>query len=299
MLILLLGVAITSLSWAVAWSEIHVLSEHSFFPLWFGYILTINGISELVNGESLLRKMGLSFLLLFVISVPFWWFFEFLNSIVQNWHYILPNPISDTEYSIRASVMFSTVVPSVLSTVFLIYGLLRSHYHVVRYSSIKIRLRWLVLSMGLGGASFVLLAIIPSVAFPLVWIAPILLMEPILYSLNYPSLLQKAGQGEWLLPVAIGVGTIFNGFWWELWNVYSLPKWVYTIPHLDFWKVFEMPILGYLGYPFFGIIVYSYTMFVLFGVLVACWPSCRMNSFARSSCFPAPDAARSWPPHGC
>ena len=47
------------------------------------------------------------------------------------------------------------------------------------------------------------------------------------------------------------------------WNFYSLPKWIYTIPYVGFWKVFEMPILGYLGYPFFGLIVFSYAALAL------------------------------------
>ncbi len=40
-------------------------------------------------------------------------------------------------------------------------------------------------------------------------------------------------------------------------------KWTYTIPYVGFCKVFEMPLLGYLGYPFFGIIVCSYAAIVL------------------------------------
>ena len=38
------------------------------------------------------------------------------------------------------------------------------------------------------------------------------------------------------------------GFFWEMWNACSYPKWVYHIPGVGFGKVFEMPILGYLGY---------------------------------------------------
>ena len=37
-------------------------------------------------------------------------------------------------------------------------------------------------------------------------------------------------------------------FFWELWNVYSYPKWVYEIPGVGFAHLFEMPLLGYLGY---------------------------------------------------
>ena len=62
------------------------------------------------------------------------------------------------------------------------------------------------------------------------------------------------------------LATFVTGIFWEMWNFYSLPKWVYTIPYIGFWKIFEMPFLGYFGYPFFGIIVYSFTVF-MFSVL--------------------------------
>ncbi len=55
------------------------------------------------------------------------------------------------------------------------------------------------------------------------------------------------------------VATLFTGFWWEMWNYYALPQWIYTIPYVGFWKIFEMPLLGYLGYPLFGLIVFTYT----------------------------------------
>jgi hypothetical protein len=51
---------------------------------------------------------------------------------------------------------------------------------------------------------------------------------------------------------------LFNGIVWELWNYYSSPKWAYMIPYVGFLNVFEIPILSYLGYPFFGMIVYSF-----------------------------------------
>ncbi|MBV8317398.1 MAG: hypothetical protein JOZ53_20860 [Planctomycetaceae bacterium] len=38
------------------------------------------------------------------------------------------------------------------------------------------------------------------------------------------------------------------GFFWEMWNYYSYPKWVYHVPFVGVLHVFEMPLLGYLGY---------------------------------------------------
>ncbi|MGH6815698.1 MAG: hypothetical protein ACREC6_08335 [Hyphomicrobiaceae bacterium] len=264
---LLSGLALTLASWTIAWSRIPIISEHAFFPLWLAYILTINGIAEYVFRDSLLRRLGISFLLLFAISIPFWWFFELVNAVVRNWNYLLPYPVSSIRYAIQASIYFSTVVPAVLSTSFLFCLLLRSRVAALQGSPIAIEHRWLALSVLLGMLSQALLPVIPQVAFPLVWVAPALVMEPLLFALGYRSWLRHIEGGNRLPFVSVALATLFTGIWWELWNVYSSPKWIYTIPYVDFWKIFEMPILGYLGYPFFGLIVYSYAILVVSGVL--------------------------------
>jgi hypothetical protein len=44
------------------------------------------------------------------------------------------------------------------------------------------------------------------------------------------------------------VAGLVCGVLWEFWNFDAFPKWYYTIPFVGFWKVFEMPLLGYIGY---------------------------------------------------
>ena len=264
MILLLSGAVLTVTAWFVAWSQIPTLTEHSFFPLWLGYILVVNGLSQKFFGDSLLRHMRFSFVWLFIISIPMWWGFEYLNLIVQNWHYIFPRPISDLEYAIRASISFSTVIPAVLSTAFLFQSLLKSHN--LKSNPIHVRPAWLAALVLLGVFFFILVKLFPQEAFPLIWIAPLLFLEPILYLTSNFSILRMLERGEWLLPVSLVTGTLFTGFWWELWNFYSMPKWIYTIPYVDFWRIFEMPILGYGGYLFFGLIVYSYAALVLLSI---------------------------------
>jgi len=38
-----------------------------------------------------------------------------------------------------------------------------------------------------------------------------------------------------------------------MWNWPSAAKWIYTVPYVDRWHVFEMPLLGYAGYLGFGL----------------------------------------------
>ena len=57
--------------------------------------------------------------------------------------------------------------------------------------------------------------------------------------------------------MALALGALVCGFFWELWNFYSYPKWTYHTPGVEFLHVFEMPLLGFLGYPPFGLELYA------------------------------------------
>jgi hypothetical protein len=274
--ILIIGCTLTTASWVSAWGRFGILTEFSFFPLWLGYILTVNGLTEITAGTSLLTRMRWSFGWLFVISVPFWWFFEGMNEIVRNWHYQFPEGVSQTQYLIQASLDFSTVVPAAMSASFLVFQTAR-RFNVVR-GAIRVKRSSLATFSLLGMLSFSLLALFPTQTFPLVWIAPILIIEPIAYATGYPSLLADVERRDSALIISTMAGTLFTGIWWELWNYYSSPKWTYTVPYVGFWKVFEMPAIGYLGYPFFGIVIFGYA-----GIMLSTISGKRVDDIFRST----------------
>ena len=41
-----------------------------------------------------------------------------------------------------------------------------------------------------------------------------------------------------------------------MWNIHSLAKWIYEVPLVGRFKIFEMPVLGYAGYLPFGLECY-------------------------------------------
>ena len=43
------------------------------------------------------------------------------------------------------------------------------------------------------------------------------------------------------------------GLLWEFWNYWAATKWSYTVPYLGDIKIFEMPVLGYFGFPPFAV----------------------------------------------
>lgn len=260
-----IGVFLVIVSWIISWTRIPVIYEHPFFPLWLGYILTINGLSQILFGQSLLSRLRNRFVLLFLISIPMWWYFEFFNSFLQNWHYVMPRPVSALEFNIRASIDFSTVIPAVLSTAFLFKKVLEKINKLESKSHI-LQKPYLWISFAIGIITIPLMTIYPKELFPLVWISPFLILDPINYYLGFPSVLKELFEGKWINTISVAFGILFTGFWWEMWNFYSLPKWVYEIPYVGFYKIFEMPILGYGGYLFFGLEVLSFTYLTL-GIL--------------------------------
>jgi hypothetical protein len=262
MMTLVIGLVLTALSWIAAWGSSGLLSEYSFFPLWLGYILSVNGLAGVLFKTSLLARMGRSFALLFAISIPLWWFFEGMNAIVRNWHYHLARPVTPLHYFIEASIDFSTVVPAVLSTAFLLAASTRFDRILPKWRA-RVSHRGLALATLAGLGCFAIMALFPEESFPLVWIAPILVLEPLAVAIRYPTLLPDARENGGGLLFAVMAAATVTGICWEMWNYHSLPKWTYTVPYVGFWKIFEMPLLGYLGYPFFGIVVFGYAGIVL------------------------------------
>ena len=52
------------------------------------------------------------------------------------------------------------------------------------------------------------------------------------------------------------------GVLWEFWNYWSRAKWIYTVPIMQQWKIFEMPVPGYLGFPPFAVECFTMCVFV-------------------------------------
>jgi hypothetical protein len=49
------------------------------------------------------------------------------------------------------------------------------------------------------------------------------------------------------------LGGLICGLIWEFFNFWAGSKWVYSVPFFGKWEVFEMPVLGFLGFPPFAL----------------------------------------------
>jgi hypothetical protein len=98
---------------------------------------------------------------------------------------------------------------------------------------------------------------IPRYAFPLVWIGFFLVLDPINQRQGFPSIAAQLRQGRWDTVLVLFAAGLICGWFWEMWNVLSMPKWIYDVPFVGRPKLFEMPILGYGGYLPFALEVFA------------------------------------------
>ena len=86
-----------------------------------------------------------------------------------------------------------------------------------------------------------------------VWLGFIFLLDPCNYLLGGKSLLGDLEKGSPRLLFALLLSGMICGLLWEFWNFWAGAKWHYTVPILGHVRIFEMPILGYLGFPPFAV----------------------------------------------
>lgn len=231
-----------------------------YFPfIWLGYILVIDSLVYKLKKESLLANRTWQLVGMFVISALFWIVFEFINLSVANWSYHGLEGLSKSGMFNRTlfkTLAFSTVLPALFETVELIRSVhlfdnkeLKKNY--------KITKRFLHGMMLAGALCFFAPLLLPAFAFPLVWLSMFLLLDPINYLHKQPSIIQHLKDRKLTIPFSLLLAGIILGVLWEFWNYWAIPRWTYTIPYVGFFKIFEMPLLGYLGYFPFAFELYS------------------------------------------
>lgn len=253
-----LGVFLLIVAWPIAWTRINALAflqAHTFTPLWISYILIVNGLTYWRVGRCPLTDLTGTYLLLFPLSAFFWWFFEYLNRFVQTWYYVGAGALTAKQYFFRATLAFSTVLPAILATsAFLATfpslqrGLTNWVVIDIRYTRLLAFVVLLVSSLGL-----IFVGVAPNHLHALLWVSPLLIIVSLRAIMGHRTVFSPIKRGDWR-PIWIpALAALICGLFWEMWNIYSLAKWHYSVPFVHAYLVFEMPILGYGGYLPFGL----------------------------------------------
>ena len=253
-----LAVCWTLLAWLLAWTRFDWMRPFqplTFTPLWLGYIVMVNALTCRRIGRCMMLHRPRYFFSLFPLSAGFWWSFEWLNRFVQNWHYLGGQELTAWEYVWQATIPFSTVLPAVLGTAELLTAYPRITAGLDQWGAVSFghRARWgwgLVCgaACGLWG-----LGLWPDYLFSLVWVVPLLLIIAIQLIRGETTIFDATASGDWRTLWAAALAALICGFFWELWNFYSLAHWEYAVPFVHRFELFHMPLLGYAGYLPFGL----------------------------------------------
>lgn len=252
------SLAVGCLSWILAWTRFDAFQAFQIFtftPLWLSTIGVVNALTWMRTGRCMLTHRPRYTALLFVISAGFWWYFEYLNRFVQNWHYEGIEGLSPLRYILFATPPFATVLPAVLGVFELMQTGTRHGMRLDEFPAIRLRHpEWVAWPVALlSGLGLFAVGLYPDLLFPLLWVAPLLIITSIQCVDKERTLFASLEEGHWRDLYLLAVSALVCGFLWELWNMHSLAKWTYAIPFVQRFHLFEMPLLGYAGYLPFGL----------------------------------------------
>ena len=265
---------------------------------WTIYILIIDTLNYNLFHTSLLKKNRKELPIILISSIIIWWIFEWFNIFISNWKYfnISLQPLY-MRYLFGYFWSFSTILIAVLETNdFLMKINVFKRFRSSKFSINNLiskrhlednRLLALLFLVGL------IMIFIPIIAFSekfkslgadkqlffwlkyilpykartyfavFVWLGFIFLLDPIIYFLKGNSLYSKIKQGNFNLLLSLSTAGLICGFFWEIVNYFALTKWKYFVPILGHIKIFEMPVLGYLGFPVFAVELFLMYNFIL------------------------------------
>jgi len=231
--------------------------------LWLGYILVADALVQMRTGSSIWMRSRRDFVLLFLISAPVWWSFELINLRTGNWEYLGPE-LFDPLQLLLSTISYTVVAPAVFETA----ELIRNFRWMDRFASGSRLPSTRAVFVGLFVVGLAMLSAMlawPKIFYPFTWIALVFILEPINHWTARSYFLKELREGDWRTVISLSLGALVCGLFWEMWNYYSFPKWIYHIPGLAFFHVFEMPLLGYGGYVPFALELYALKNFL--------WPS--------------------------
>jgi hypothetical protein len=233
-----------------------------FTPIvWTGYILFVDALAARLTGRSYLTTDRVEGVLVALTSIACWWLFELYNAprfwrggahasgLWWRYHGLEPNLFLRR---VGYDWSFATILPALFLTATVVRAALFRRARVTPWRRpSRSLLRALVAA---GAAAAVIPLVLVSVwLVPLVWMAWALLLEPLNSRAGRPSWLADLRAGDASRLLALLTSGLVCGVLWEFWNYWAATKWTYTVPYLGDIKIFEMPVLGYLGFPAFAL----------------------------------------------
>lgn len=269
-----LGVAVLAAGWVLSWNyrfgwfpafTPRVQVQVSYAPLWAGFILIMNALCVRRSGHSPMTDHPWAYAATFPASSLFWWFFEYLNRYVWNWYYLGVSDIGAVEYIVYASVCFASVLPAVCAVAAWLHTFPVFDDRVYRgMARVDLRRRGWCLFLGtLAAAGLTGIVFVPDFAYPLLWLSPLAVFLLVQFLMREKCVLDPLAEGDWSVFIRFAVASLVCGFCWETWNYYAFAKWVYAVPWVHGFQIWEMPVAGFAGYLPFGVECAAVTAWIL------------------------------------
>ena len=269
-----LGVAVLAAGWVLSWNyrfgwfpafAPRVQVQVSYAPQWAGFILIMNALCVRRSGHSPMTDHPWAYAATFPASSLFWWFFEYLNRYVWNWYYLGVSDIGAVEYIVYASVCFASVLPAVCAVAAWLHTFPVFDDRVYRgMARVDLRRRGWCLFLGtLAAAGLTGIVFVPDFAYPLLWLSPLAVFLLVQFLMREKCVLDSLADGDWSVFIRFAVASLVCGLCWETWNYYAFAKWVYAVPWVHGFQVWEMPVAGFAGYLPFGVECAAVTAWIL------------------------------------
>ena len=259
---LYIGIFILIFSATLLFLQVNFMKTWFFCLAWWSFILVIDSVNFRRAKSSPLAGPVKDFFFTAFISVFVWLIFELFNLRIKNWtyHSLPPNTL---ERWIGYFVAYATVIPAMKE----ISLFAQSYLNKKRLALFKIKATpaLLKLFIFIGVLSLFVGLSWPRIFFPLVWLCFIFLLEPLNYWLKNETFLKNLEREDWTKFWSWILAGLAAGFLWEFWNFWAGSHWEYSIPYLNFWRVFQMPVFGYTGFLPFALEVFAIYQ-LLFGM---------------------------------
>jgi hypothetical protein len=238
---------------------------------WTGFILFADAMVFRARGNSWMRSSPREFAALTLASIPLWIVFEGYNLVIRNWYYVgLPEDRLIRSFGYAWS--FATIWPAIFEGAELVAvarlgrsdGAGRSGQGLAAPPSLPgLSVVCIVAGALMLASPFVVTPAVAQYLAAPVWLGFILLLDPINARLGAESLMADLTRdGNWDRLFNLLISGLLCGGLWEFWNYWSRAKWHYTVPILAYYKIFEMPVPGYLGFGAFALECFTMYVFV-------------------------------------
>ncbi|MCY4498649.1 MAG: hypothetical protein OXC14_15355 [Rhodospirillaceae bacterium] len=218
---------------------------------WTGLLFLLDGLLHrcVRQGTSPIRNRPWRFAAIYLISIPVWLIFDWVNfRYIGAWRYHgLPEDLF-----IRYAgyfLAFGAICPGM----FLIADIVqRTRVARLRGPVLAPNAAVRVILIAAGGA----MALYPflvrdPVGSLTLWLGWFFLLDPINERIGAPSIFGDWRQGRYGRTVSLMAAGAICGLLWEFWNYWAVTKWTYNLPFLgplEEIAYFEMPALGFLGF---------------------------------------------------